>query len=92
MERIYIFFYFFCKVITSTDICDGDKICNFYDYCRKDTKNYGSCYYNIFSMIHLVLIYFITFINIPCFIKRNIYNIMKKIMILYLFVDKQNIH
>ena len=45
-----------------------------------------------FAMIHLVLIYFITFINIPCFIKRNIYNIMKKIMILYLFVDKQNIH
>ena len=49
MERIYIFFICFCKVITSTVICDGDKRCNFCDYCGKDTKNYDSCfYYNIF--------------------------------------------
>ena len=49
-EFIFLLFCF-CKVVTSTDICDPDKNCKNCDYCGKNNnpKNYNSCfYYNIF--------------------------------------------
>ena len=37
--EIIFFFICFCNVVTSTDIWDGDKRCNYCNYCGKDNIN-----------------------------------------------------
>ena len=47
-EFIFLLF-FFCKVVTSTDICEPDKNCKLCNYCEGNATNYNSCfYYNFF--------------------------------------------